>query len=120
MRSAPHNDVLFFNLGLIFGSAGLYDEAIAAFRRSSEISPRPVLGPVRLKASDRIPAIEAEQRRVAALEADLARDGRLEGTAPGSIEWHRRLADLLDIRGERAAARGHELRALEAAAAGRP
>jgi tetratricopeptide (TPR) repeat protein len=120
MRSAPHNDVLFFNLGLIFGSAGLYDEAIAAFRRSSEISPRPVLGPIRLRASDRIPALEAEQRRVAAMEADLAADGRLEGTAPGSAEWHRRLADLLDIRGERAAARGHELRSLEAAAAGRP
>ena len=117
MRAAPHNDVLFFNLGLIFGASGLYDEAIAAFRRSAEINPRAVAGPVHLRASDRVPNLEDERRRVAALEADFAADGRLEGTAPGSAEWHRRLAALLDIHGERAAALGHERRALEA---GRP
>jgi hypothetical protein len=69
-----------------------------------------------LRASDRVPRIEDERRRVAALEADLAADGRLEGTAPGSAEWHRRLAALLAVRGERAAALGHERRALDAAA----
>jgi tetratricopeptide (TPR) repeat protein len=115
MRAAPHNDVLFFNLGLIFGASGLYDEAIAAFRRSAEINPRAVAGPVHLRASDRVPALEAEQRRVAALEADMAAGGRLEGVAPGSAEWHRRLAALFEVTGERAAALGHERRALEAA-----
>jgi tetratricopeptide (TPR) repeat protein len=116
MRAAPHNDVLFFNLGLIFAGSGLYDEAVAAFRRSAEINPRAVAGPMHLRASDRVPRIEDERRRVAALEADLAADGRLEGTAPGSAEWHRRLAALLAVRGERAAALGHERRALDAAA----
>jgi len=116
MKAAPHNDVLFFNLGLIFGGSGLYDEAIAAFRRSTEINPRPILGPDRLKASDRVPALERERQRVAALEADLAGDAALAGTPAGSPEWHRRLAELLGLRGEAAAARGHERRALEAPA----
>jgi len=115
MRASPHNDVLFFNLGLIFGGCGLYDEAIAAFDRSAAINPRAVAGPLRLRASDRIEPLEAEKRRVAALEAEMAADGRLEGVAPGSVEWHRRLAALFEIRGERAAALGHERRAFEAA-----
>ena len=116
VRSAPHNDVLFFNLGLIFAGSGLYDEAISAFRRSAEINPRAVAGPLRLRASDRIAPLEDEKRRVAAIEAEFAADGRLEGVAPGSAEWHRRLAALLDIRRERAAALGHERHALEAEA----
>jgi tetratricopeptide (TPR) repeat protein len=115
MKASPHNDVLFFNLGLIFGGSGLYDEAIAAFRRSNQINPRPVPGPGRLKSADRIAPLESERRRIAALEADLVADGRLTDVAPGSAEWHRRLAELLLMRGERAAARGHELRAAEAA-----
>ena len=114
MRAAPHNDVLFFNLGLIFAGSGLYDEAIAAFRRSSEINPRAVAGAGRLKASDRVAPLESERQRIASLQADLAADGRLERASPRSAEWHRRLAELLALRGERAAARGHELRALEA------
>jgi tetratricopeptide (TPR) repeat protein len=118
MRAAPHNDVLFFNLGLIFGAGGLYDEAIAAFRRSAEINPRAVAGPVRLRASDRVPGLEDERRRIEALEAEMAADGRLEGVARGSAEWHRRLAALFGVTGERAASLGHERRALEAA--GRP
>ena len=113
MKAAPHNDVLFFNLGLIFGGSGLYDEAIAAFRRSAEINPRAVAGPGHLTASDRIAPLENERRRVAALEADLAADGRLTDVAPRSAEWHRRLAEIFRIRGERVAARGHELRAYD-------
>jgi tetratricopeptide (TPR) repeat protein len=116
MRAAPHNDVLFFNLGLIFGGSGLYDEAALAFRRSAEINPRAVAGPGRLKASDRIAPLESERRRIEAVEADLAGDDRLAGVTPRSAEWHRRLADLLRLRGEHAAARGHELRAYEAEA----
>ena len=114
MRASPHNDVLFFNLGLIFAGSGLYDEAIAAFRRSGQINPRPVLGPVRLRAYDRVPALEDERRRIETLEGEIKAGGRLEGVAPRSAEWHRRLAALFEVRGERAAALGHERRALEA------
>jgi tetratricopeptide (TPR) repeat protein len=113
MKSAPDNDVLFFNLGLIFAGNGLYDEAVAAFRRSSEINPRPIPGSGKAKAGDRLAALERERQRVAALDAGLARDGRVT-EAVGSREWHRRLAEMLRLRGEVAAARGHELRALEA------
>jgi tetratricopeptide (TPR) repeat protein len=45
MKAAPHNDVLFFNLGLIFGGHGLYDEAIAAFRRVDRDQPAAGAGP---------------------------------------------------------------------------
>jgi tetratricopeptide (TPR) repeat protein len=114
MKAAPHNDVLFFNLGLIFGGHGLYDEAIAAFRRSTEINPRPVPGPGRLKAYDRVAPLESERRRIAAVEANLVADDRFTDVVPRSAEWHRRMAELLRVRGERAAARGHDLRALEA------
>jgi tetratricopeptide (TPR) repeat protein len=114
MKAAPDNDVLFFNLGLIFAGSGLYDEAIAAFRRSDEINPRPILSPSKPKAMDRLGALQVEQRRVAALESELLRDAGTAAGQPGSAEWHRRLAELLRLGGEPAAARGHELRALEA------
>jgi tetratricopeptide (TPR) repeat protein len=114
MRAAPHNDVLFFNLGLIFAGSGLYDEAIAAFRRSGVINPRPVAGPVKLRAYDRVPALEDERRRIESVEMEMKAEGRLEGVAPRSAEWHRRLAALFEVRGERVAALGHERRALEA------
>jgi tetratricopeptide (TPR) repeat protein len=115
MRAAPHNDVLFFNLGLIFGGSGLYDEAVAAFRRSAEINPRAVAGPLRLRASDRVGPLEKEKQRIAALESDLAADAAVAGLPVRSAEWHRRMAAMLQARGEPAAARGHELRAREAA-----
>jgi hypothetical protein len=72
-----------------------------------------VAGPGRLKASDRVAPLENERRRIAALEADFVADNRLTDVAPRSTEWHRRLAELLRMRGEAAAARGHELRAFE-------
>lgn len=39
-EAAPHNDVLFHNLGLIYQRQGLIDEAEAAFARSEAIDPR--------------------------------------------------------------------------------
>ena len=112
--SAPHNDVLFYNLGLIFGATGCSTRRSRPSGARREINPRPVAGPGRLKASDRVAPLERERRRIAALEADLVADDRLSDVAPRSPGWHRRMAELLGMRGERAAARGHELRALEA------
>lgn len=114
MKAAPQNDVLFFNLGLIFAGNGLYDEALAAFRRSREINPRPILSASKPLAADRIGALEQERRRIAALEGELAPAAAGAGSSAGSAGWHRRLAERLRLRGEVAAARGHELRALEA------
>lgn len=111
-RAAPDNDVLFFNLGLVFAGNGLYDESLANLRRANQINSRPIPGQ-KLSAGDGLQALESEQRRVLALEAELERSAAV-GASPGSAPWHLRLAELLRTRGERVAARGHELRALEA------
>ncbi|MFN7955203.1 MAG: DUF2723 domain-containing protein [bacterium] len=53
-RAAPSNDVLFYNLGLVYERMGRDDLALAAFERSAAINPRPILGPARVRAVDRI------------------------------------------------------------------
>jgi tetratricopeptide (TPR) repeat protein len=109
-RAAPDNDVLFFNLGLIYAGNGLYDEALAAFRRSDQINPRPIPGPERPSARDHLVALENERRRIAAIEAEMEPG---VGAPAGSPDWHLRLAEGLRGRGEEAAARGHERHASE-------
>ncbi len=53
-RASPANDVLFYNLGLVFRRAGLLEEALAAFERSHAINPRPIAGVSRADATDRV------------------------------------------------------------------
>jgi tetratricopeptide (TPR) repeat protein len=62
-RAAPDNDVLFYNLGLVYERMGLLERALAAFERSREINPREIPGPSRARAEDRIAAIRARLRR---------------------------------------------------------
>lgn len=62
MREAPDNDVLFYNVGLIYERNGDVAAALAAFRRSHEINPRPIAGASRARASDKIEALEARLR----------------------------------------------------------
>lgn len=116
--ASPDNDVLFYNLGLLYERNGLLDDALAMFARSEAINPRHLPSSSRARAADRIAEIEAERARVAALEGSLADDPSLRGLEPGSAAYHSRLADLLDARGQSLAARGHRLRAIEHAAAG--
>lgn len=52
--AAPDNDVLFYNLGLVYRRRGLRDEAIAAFRRSAAINPRHLASQSRPRATDRL------------------------------------------------------------------
>jgi tetratricopeptide (TPR) repeat protein len=112
--AAPHNDVLFYNLGLIYWRHGRLDDAIAAFERSREINPRHLASHGRPEASAKIEELRAERARIAAIEATLvADDPALRAAAPGSPSYHRRLAELLRARGETLAAQGQELRALE-------
>jgi hypothetical protein len=111
--AAPHNDVLFYNLGLIYWRYGRLGEALAAFERSHEINPRHLASHGRPQASARIEELRAERTRIAAVEATLTDDPALRAATPGSPPYHRRLAAALRARGESAAARGHELRALE-------
>ena len=119
VAAAPSNDVLFYNLGLIFGRNGLYPESLAAFRRSAAINPREIASLSRPRASDRVAEVAAEAARIAALEGELASRDGLPTDAVETPAGQRRLAGLLAARGEIPAARGRALRALEQEAAGR-
>ena len=106
--------MLFFNLGLIYRRNGLLPEALAAFERSAAINPRPIPGGSHVRASEHRDQVAAERREQEALEASLR--GELgETLTVGSPDYHRRVAELLRARGAPTWARGHLLRAAEAA-----
>jgi tetratricopeptide (TPR) repeat protein len=109
-RQAPENDVLFYNLGLVYGGNGLLEEALAFFERSNAINPRHIASVSRVRPADKVAAMRAEVERVKAVEARLAEG---IGAASGP-EYHRRMAERLAAAGEEAAAQGHRLRALTA------
>ena len=111
-RAAPDNDVLFYNLGLIYRRNGLFDEALAAFQRSEEINPRHLASTSHVRASERVSEVASEIERLKRMEEPLRSGLAAEGFEPGSREFHRRMADLLESHGEGLAARGHRLRAL--------
>ena len=111
--AAPDNDVLFYNLGLIYERNGLFDDAIAAFRRSHEINPRHIASSSKADASDRLADLSALRRRWARAEAALAGDPALRSMRPDTTTYELELADLLEAHGEELDARGHRLTALE-------
>jgi hypothetical protein len=61
-RAAPSNDVLFYNLGLIYRRNGKLDQAVAAFRRADAINSRYLPSGTRVRASDRLAELAAERR----------------------------------------------------------
>lgn len=109
-RHAPDNDVLFYNLGLIYSGNGLFEEALDFFRRSNEINPRHIASVSRVRPSDKVAEMTAEVARLKPIEARLAEGIGVNGGA----EYHRRMADRLEAIGEAQAARGHRLRAVAA------
>ena len=117
--AAPENDVLFYNLGLIYRRDGLLEEALAAFRRSAEINPREIASLSKPRASDKVAEVEAEIRERDKVEAAVARNPGLEGLAPGSPAWHAEMARRLLERGAQTWARRHALAAQEPEAGGR-
>ena len=62
-RAAPDNDVLFYNLGLVYERMNLPDRALAAFERSQAINPREIPGPDHARASDRVAELRARLGR---------------------------------------------------------
>lgn len=108
---APDNDVLFYNLGLIYSRNGLWEEAERAFARSHAINPRHLASAKKPRAADRLAEVRAERARLAAVEAAVLAEAGLPSTADGPAR-HARLAELLEAHGERIAAHGHRLRAL--------
>jgi tetratricopeptide (TPR) repeat protein len=57
-RAAPGNDVLHYNLGLVYERMGLFDEALQAFERSAAINPRPIPGASKALAADKVSALK--------------------------------------------------------------
>jgi tetratricopeptide (TPR) repeat protein len=62
-RAAPDNAVLFYNLGLVYDRIGLAERALAAFERSAAIEPRPLPGPSRARALDKVAELRARLGR---------------------------------------------------------
>ena len=81
--ASPANDVLFYNLGLIYRRNGLFEEALGAFQRSDAINPRRIASRSRAVAADKVRDVSQEAARARSLESDaflawrLAPDGRV-------------------------------------------
>jgi tetratricopeptide (TPR) repeat protein len=118
-RASPDNDVLFYNLGLIYRRQGLLREALACFERSHAINPRAIASRTRARADERVAELRTAVARLDAIEREL-QAALPAGLAPGSPEHHRALAAGLRARGLEDAANGHELRALAPAPAPGP
>jgi tetratricopeptide (TPR) repeat protein len=106
-RAAPENDVLFYNLGLIYSGAGLFDEALAAFQRSYAINPRHIASRERIRPIDKVLQTRAEVERLREVEGKLSAGL----PPPGTAGYHVALAERLAAAGEELAAEGHRLRA---------
>ncbi|MGH7899297.1 MAG: tetratricopeptide repeat protein, partial [Candidatus Binatia bacterium] len=113
LRVDPHNDVLFYNIGLIYRRQGLLEESLSLFEKSYEINPRHIASTSRAQASDKIHELRAEIRRLAAVERGFP-GGRADALTGAKLaQWHRNIASWLEGRGESLAARGHRLRTVE-------
>jgi len=108
---AADNDVLFYNLGLVFRRSGLFAEAEGAFARSHEINPRSLAGDNPARAHDQLLEVRAERQRIEQLERELQPTLQGIGLRVGTSAYHSALADLLAARGEARAATGQSLRA---------
>ncbi len=107
--ASPQNDVLFYNVALICRRNGLFEEALAAFRRSEAINPRRIASASRAVASDKVREVAVDLERAQALERVAA--PALGGVPPGSAAYHEALARILEEQGHVLEARGHALRA---------
>ena len=114
---SPYNDVLFYNLGLIYQRNGLYDDAVEAFEHSYEINPRHLASQGRARAIDKLDELKLERDRVERLVTAAASSSEMDGLPRGSAAWYDRIAQLLEEKGEDLAARGERLKALERAGA---
>ena len=119
-RSAPNNDVLFYNLGLLYWRNGLFKEALLAFQRSEQINPRHLASSKKPRAADKVRVLTRELRRVTAIKARLAEKTGAPPSERSGSWYHERLAALLDTEGEHLAAAGERRRAIEAEGSRQP
>jgi tetratricopeptide (TPR) repeat protein len=113
-HAAGSNDVLFYNLGLIYRRAGLLERSLAAFQQAHEINPRHLPSGSRPRASDRIHELVAELAYLHELRSELTvTNVWLGSTLSGSPTYHRGIAELLQEHGSTAVAQGHLRCAIE-------
>jgi hypothetical protein len=62
--AAPDDDVLFYNLGLLYWRHGSLDDAAIAFARSDAINPRHLASASRARAADRLAEVNAARARL--------------------------------------------------------
>ena len=109
--AAPDNDVLFYNLGLIYRRNGMLRRSLTAFERSVELNPRRIASNKVVRASDRVAELRQAVEELEALEEKLAR--RAGVLDDGSSQAHLALSELLAANGEELAAQGRRLMAQE-------
>ena len=117
-RTAADNDVLFYNLGLIYQRNGLLPESLAAFERSQAINPRALASLERALAADRVAELSAELAALDPAERAAAARAARDGLDAGTPAYHRAVAAALEAQGLARPARGHRLRAERLAAGG--
>jgi tetratricopeptide (TPR) repeat protein len=108
---AADNDVLFYNLGLVYRRSGLFAEAEKAFERSHAINPRVIAADTRARALERLEEVRVERQRIEQLERELQPVLERQRLRPGTSAYHSALAALLAARGETLAASGQSRRA---------
>jgi len=110
-RADPRNDVLFYNLGLLYRRQGLFDEALESFERSRAINPRHIASKRRVRAADKVAELRAEVSRTREIEHGFPGGSAERRSGAALANWHRELAAWLEARGEAPAAHGHRRRA---------
>jgi tetratricopeptide (TPR) repeat protein len=111
--AASLNDVLFYNLGLIYARNGLYERALESFERSHAINPRHIATRREVRAAEKAVETRMELARIRTAERSLSAELNQSGLSPGTASYHRELARALHRIGESLAAQGHLLIAAE-------
>lgn len=110
--AAPSNDVLFYNLGLIYRRNGLPERTLEVFLRAEVINPREIPSSKRVRSADRVVEARLEAREFIQLRQRLGSDLDLQ-TAAGQRELARRIDEGSVGAAERLWAHGCTLRARE-------
>ncbi len=111
---APTNDVLLFNLALVYRRNGRYQRSLEAFQRSAAINPRHIPSNNPVRPLEKVEEAKNLLRQQQDLEAEIiSQMPELRKIESNSEAFHRRMATELARRGHGVAARGHELAILE-------
>lgn len=110
-KAAFDNDVLFYNLGLIYRRNGLIRRSLAAFETSAQINPRHIPSGNPARPSDKLLEVRQELAALEALETTIRSE--LDGIDDTSADFHYRMSTALLAANATTAAKGHHLLALE-------